>query len=446
MTIGAGPVVVPGGPDGNAAPGGPGRNVPPGRVAVERTGAVLLPPEPGRFGGELWNRNFRLFFIARTAALFGDGMIPVALTEGLLGAGRPASSVGYALAAWMGPLAFFVLFGGVLADRFTPRRMMIIADVLRLVGASLLAVTFAAGDPPLWSVYALSSVAGVGAALFQPGVASTVPRVAGDVQRANAVLRVSEALMTMAGPAFAGVLVGLASAGAVYAANASTFAVSGVCLFLLRLAPAPADTAVRGTMVAELVGGWREFKARSWLWGVIAIWTVYGFTVLGPMLPLTAVQVTETHGSGTYGAMMAVNGAGSVVGGLLALRLRPRRPLAAGAMALSGVGVNLVVLGLGLPVLALGAGQFVAGAVFAFWLVMWSTTVQTHVPPEALNRLHAYDVAGSLLMLAAGRALAGPVAEAVGTSEVLLAGAVINVLAVTVLLVARPIRRLERVA
>lgn len=409
-----------------------------------------LPPLAARWdddrpGSELWNRNFRLFFIARTAALFGDGMIPVALTAGLLGAGRPHSSVGFALAAWMGPLALFVLFGGVLADRFTPRRMMIIADALRLVGASVLAISFATGNPPLWAVYALSSVAGVGAALFQPGVASTVPRVALDVQRGNAVLRVSEALMTMAGPAFAGLLVGLASAGAVYAANASTFAVSGVCLFLLRLAPTPSDEAPRGTFVAELVDGWREFRARSWLWGVIAIWTVYGFTVMGPMLPLTAVEVTEAHGSGTYGVMMAVNGAGSVLGGLLALRLRPRRPLAAGAIALTGVCVNLVVLGLGMPVFALGVGQFVAGAAFAFWLVMWSTTVQTHVPPEALNRLHAYDVAGSLLMLAAGRALAGPVADAVGASEVLLAGAVINALVVGVLLAARPVRRLERI-
>ncbi|MGW3761978.1 MFS transporter [Streptomyces sp. NPDC005131] len=412
--------------------------------------AASLPPLAARWdddrpGSELWNRNFRLFFIARTAALFGDGMIPVALTASLLGAGRPHSSVGFALAAWMGPLALFVLFGGVLADRFTPRRMMIIADALRLVGASVLAISFATGNPPLWAVYALSSVAGVGAALFQPGVASTVPRVALDVQRGNAVLRVSEALMTMAGPAFAGLLVGLASAGAVYAANASTFAVSGVCLFLLRLAPMPSDEAPRGTFVAELVDGWREFRARSWLWGVIAIWTVYGFTVMGPMLPLTAVEVTEAHGSGTYGVMMAVNGAGSVLGGVLALRLRPRRPLAAGAIALTGVCVNLVVLGLGMPVFALGVGQFVAGAVFAFWLVMWSTTVQTHVPPEALNRLHAYDVAGSLLMLAAGRALAGPVADAVGASEVLLAGAVINALVVGVLLAARPIRRLERI-
>ncbi|MET9511124.1 MFS transporter [Streptomyces flavidovirens] len=392
----------------------------------------------------LWNRNFRLFFVARTVAVFGDGMVPVALAAGLLGAGRPGSSVGYALAAWIGPFAVLVLFGGVLADRFTPRRMMILADGLRLAGASVLALSFAAGDPSVWVVYGLSAVSGVGAALFQPGVASTVPRLAHDVQRANAVLRVCEALMTMAGPAFAGLVVGLSGgAGAVFAANAATFGVSGLCLFLLRLPPA-GDPVERGSLLAELVDGWHEFTSRSWLWGVIAIWTVYGLTVAGPMLPLTAVLVTEAHGSGTYGALMAVNGAGSVAGGLLALRLRPVRPLAAGAVALLGVVVNLLVLGLNMSVLALAVGQFVGGAAFAFWLVMWSTTVQTHVPPDALNRLHAYDVSGSLLMMAAGRALAGPVSETVGPERVLLAGVVVMVGVVGVLLGARPIRELRR--
>ncbi|MBT2398591.1 MFS transporter [Streptomyces sp. ISL-100] len=396
----------------------------------------------------LWNRNFRLFFVARTVAVFGDGMVPVALAAGLLGAGHPGSSVGYALAAWIGPFAVLVLFGGVLADRFTPRRMMITADALRLVGASVLAASFATGDPSVWVVYGLSAVSGVGAALFQPGVASIVPRIAHDVQQANAVLRVCEALMTMAGPAFAGLVVGLtggAGAGAVFAANAVTFAVSGIFLFLLRLPPV-GDPVKRGSLLAELVVGWHEFTARSWLWGVIAIWTVYGLTVAGPMLPLTAVLVTEAHGSGTYGALMAVNGAGSVAGGLLALRLRPRRPLAAGAVALLGVVANLLVLGLGMPVLGLGIGQFAGGAAFAFWLVMWSTTVQTHVPADALNRMHAYDVSGSLLMMAAGRALAGPVAEALGAEKVLLAGVVIMLGVVGVLLGARPIRELRRVA
>ncbi|WP_328312240.1 MFS transporter [Streptomyces sp. NBC_00442] len=398
-------------------------------------------------GPQLWNHQFRLFFTARTVALFGDGMVPVALAAGLLGAGRPASSVGYALGAWMGPFAALVLFGGVLADRFTPRRMMVVADALRLVGASVLAVSFMVldGGPPLWEVYALSALSGVGAALFQPGVASTVPRIATDVQRANAVLGVSEALMGMAGPAFAGAVAGLWGAGAVFAANAATFGVSGICLFLLRLGAAGASDVPRGGFGAELAGGWREFRARTWLWGVITVWTVYGLTVLGPATPLTAVLVTEGHGAGTYGALMAVNGAGSVLGGLLALRLRPARPLAAGALALLGVSVALLSLGLDLPVAALGAGQFTLGAAFAFWLVMWSTTVQTQVPPEALNRLHAYDVAGSLLMLAAGRALAGPVAEAFGAEKLLLVGAGLNVVAVAVLLAVPAISGLRRV-
>ncbi|MEU8528932.1 MFS transporter [Streptomyces sp. NPDC048629] len=392
----------------------------------------------------LWNRNFRLFFVARAVAVLGEGMVPVGLAAGLLGDGRPDSSVGYALGAWIGTFAALVLFGGVLADRFTARRMMIIADLLRLPGAAVLAVAFTVGSPPLWSVYALSALSGVGAALFQPGVASTIPRIASDVQRANAVLRVVESLMTMAGPALAGLLLAFSDVGTVFAVNAATFGVSALCLALMRIPALAHDRIARGSMRAELAIGWREFTARNWLWGVIAIWTVYGLTVAGPMTTLTATLVTGDHGSSTYGVLMAVNGAGNAAGGLLALRLRPRRPLAAGAVALLGLPVNLYLLGSGASVALLGAGQFIAGAAFAFWLVMWSTSVQTHVPQEALNRMHAYDVAGSLLMMAAGRALAGPVAEAVGAEHVLLVGAGIAVLVVGALLVVRPIRTLGR--
>ncbi|MFH9953421.1 MFS transporter [Streptomyces roseolus] len=410
-----------------------------------KPGADALIPLPAA-PPALWNRNFRLFFTARAAAVLGEGMVPVAFAAGLLGAGRPGSSVGYALGLWTAAFAVFVLFGGVLADRFTARRMMITADLLRLPGAALLAVAFAVGSPPLWAVYGLSVVAGVGAALFQPGVASTIPRIASDVQRANAVLRVVEALMTMAGPALAGLLVAAWNAGAAFAANAATFAVSAVCFLLMRIPPIADGGRVRGSFGSELALGWREFRARSWLWGVISIWTVYGLTVAGPMVPLTASLVTGGHGSAVYGALMAVNGAGSALGGLLALRIRPRRPLASGAVALLGLPVNLALLGLGAPVAALAAGQFVAGTAFAYWLVMWSTAVQTHVPQEALNRMHAYDVAGSLLMMGVGRALSGPVAGVVGTEAVLLAGAGIAVLVVAALLAVRPIRALPRVS
>lgn len=272
----------------------------------EATGRIPAAVEPPA----LWNRNFRLFFVARGVAVFGEGMVPVAFAAGLLGAGHSGATVGYALGGWTAAFALFVLFGGVLADRFTARRMMILADLLRLPGAAVLAVSFTLGGPPLWAVYALSVLSGVGAALFQPGVASTIPRIAPDVQRANAVLRVVEALMTMAGPAAAGVLVAVWNAGAAFAVNGATFAVSALCLALMRIAPLPSDSLRRDSLGAELVCGWREFRARSWLWGVISIWTVYGLTVAGPMVPLTASLVTEDHGSAAYGVLMAVGGRG----------------------------------------------------------------------------------------------------------------------------------------
>ncbi|PGH52656.1 MFS transporter [Streptomyces sp. Ru87] len=390
----------------------------------------------------LWNRDFGLFFGARTIAKFGDGMVPVALATGLVGAGEGTFAVSFALGAWTACFAGFVLFGGVLADRFSARRMMVLADLLRLVVTTALVFVFAAGQPVLWLVYVLSAVNGVGTGLFQPGIASTIPAVTTEVQRANAVVRVSESLMAMAGPAAAGVLAGLGGASALFAVNAATFGVSGVCLFLMRRAPAAHGDG--RSMLRDLVDGWRGFRSRTWLWSVIAVWTAYSLVVLGPMLPLQAVLITRDHGASALGTMLAVQGAGNAAGGLLAMRLRPRKPLAAGALALLGLTANVAALALGAPLPLLGAAFFAGGAGLAFWVVMWSTAVQTHVPAHELNRVHAYDVAGSVAMLAAGRALATPAAHWLGARELLLGAAALNVGVVAVLLLVPAVRGLRR--
>ncbi|MEV6104041.1 MFS transporter [Streptomyces sp. NPDC051940] len=389
----------------------------------------------------LWNRDFRCFFAARTVARFGDGMVPVALAAGLIAAGYGASAVSLALGAWTACFAGFALFGGVLADRFSPRRVMIVADLMRMAGAAVLAADFATGDPHLWLVFTLAALGGVGAALFQPGVASTIPAVAQDVQGANAVIRVSEALMAMAGPATAGVLVGFGGAGTLFSVNAGTFALSALALFLMRM-ERPRREHSR-SMAADLVEGWQEFRAHTWLWSVIAIWTGFGLLAMGPSLPLTAVVVTGEHSPTVYGVMMALLGAGDALGAVLAMRIRPRRPLFAGALALSGFAVHLLALGLDAPLWLLGASFVSAGTGFGFWLVMWFTTVQTRVSAASLNRVHAYDVMGSVTMVAVGQLLAGQAAEVFGAREVLLAGAVVTVVVMAALLSVRPVRELR---
>ncbi|RFU83342.1 MFS transporter [Streptomyces triticagri] len=391
----------------------------------------------------LWTTGFRLYFGARTSSLLGDAMLPVALSVGVLEAGYGSAGVGYALGAWMGALALCMLFGGVLADRFTPRRMMVIADAARLVIQVVMAAMFLTGHVALWAVVALQFLSGCATALFQPGVASMVPQVAEDVQRANGVLRIAESTAGVLGPALAGVLVGFSGAGIVFAIYAATYGISGGCLLGLRLKSARSDTSE--SMLRQLATGWAEFRSRPWLWGVISTFLVYGCFVAGVSLPVGTDLVVDQLGSTSFGIAMAALGGGGAIGGMVAIKVRPARPLAAGAAgwalyalfpAATAVRPSLVVLCL---------VWAAAGAGLAFWAVIWTTAVQTQVPAELLNRVYAYDVAGSLVSMALGRSLAGPLASVFGQRPLMALATVLGLLCSALLLAVPAIRQLRAV-
>ncbi|YCK41913.1 MFS transporter [Actinomadura sp. ATCC 39365] len=350
----------------------------------------------------MWTRDFVLFFTARTVSMLGSAMMPVATALGMHDAGYGATGVGLALAAWMVPMAGLILFGGVLMDRFTPRRMMVGADLARTATQAGTAALFGLGRPELWQVVALSAVAGAAAAMYTPGVAGTISRIAADVQRANATLRMSEAIMQLLGPGLAGALVGLAGVGVVFAADSAGFAVSAACLLLMRVRVARSG---EEPVLVRLREGWREFRSRTWMWSVILIWVVFGITLFGPLIPL--------------GSVLAAGGIGMF---LFALE-----PLSFAA---------------GLPLGVIMACHVVGGAGWAFWSVMWATSVQTLVPAEALNRVSAYEIGGSTMSLPVGQALAGPVAALVGSREVLGFSALVAVAGSLALLSLRPVRQI----
>ena len=414
------------------------------QAQVRRPPADAGAPDAGAPDGPaIWSRNFRLYFTARSSGLLSDAMLPVAVAAGLIGADRPLASVGYAMAFLFAPFAGLVLIGGVLADRFTARRLMITADLVNLATRVAMAWLFFTGVDRLWQLYALLVLAGTAAAMFQPGAASTVPMTARDVQGANGVLRTSEALTALLGPALAGVLAGAAATGWVMVIAAVAYGLSACCLLALRLGPPPARPA-DDRLWRNLVEGWHEFRSRSWMWGVIVIFMFFTALGYGPLMPIAAGVLVPEHGSTAYGLLNCAFGAGTVLGGLLAIRVRPQRPLRGGAFALLAFPLYPLGIVLGLPVAALAGCFLVTGAGLTFWSVMWATSVQTQVPAEALNRIHAYEVAGSVCMFPVGSALSGPAAEAFGPHAVLVVGAGVSLLAVTALLTVRPIRELRR--
>lgn len=372
---------------------------------------------------------------ARTISLLGDALMPVASA---LAIGRVygIAGVGYVLALWTASAVLVMVFGGVVADRIGARRLMIGADMVRVVTQGVVAVAFMDGAPPYALLLVTALLSGAAAGMFEPGVNGMVPLVAGDPQRANATLKIAEAVTQLAGPALAGVLIVVAGPVFVYTVDAATFLVSGVCLLLVRVAaprPEPSD------VLSDLRRGWEEFTARSWMWSVILVWVFWGVLVVGPYVPLSSQAI----GAG-YGWVMTALGLGTVLGGLVAIRLRPRRPLAAGAVALSGYVAVPLVVALGLPLPLLMAGHLLGGCALAFWSVMWSTSVQTQVAPDVVNRVNAYQVAGSVAGMAVGQALAGPVTALVEPRAFMLGSALVTVGVVAALLSIRPVRRLGR--
>ncbi|MEV6303123.1 MFS transporter [Actinoplanes sp. NPDC051861] len=408
----------------------------------------------------MWTADFIRYFIARAVSVFGDTMLTVAAALAI-GQIYGATGVGVVLAAWMLPFLGFILFGGVFSDRIGARPLMLGADLVRLIAQAVVAIAFFTGTPSMVLLVACSAVSGAAAAMFQPGVNGIVPLVSDDPHRANAVIRMANAMAELLGPVTAGLVFAFFGAGPVYALDAATFAISALCLAGLRLNKAAGqkaagqkaagqkaatgqNTATGRTTLSDLREGWHEFRARQWIWSVILVWVAYGIFLFGPLIPLGAVLVGNEMGASAYGWMQSAVGAGTVCGGVLALRLKPQRPLAAGAVAMFGFVLLPLAIATHAELPLLMAAAWVNGLVWAFWSIMWQTSVQTRVPPEMLNRMTSYEVLGSTGSLPIGQALAGPVAGVAGAERVLGTSVVVGLLGCTALLLIPAVRNLRR--
>ncbi|MFD0339980.1 MFS transporter [Streptomyces sp. NPDC127117] len=388
--------------------------------------------------------NLRRFVLARSLSRAGDAVFPIGLTAVMVEQDFGASAVGFVLGASMVPVVTLMLVGGVLLDHFQPRSPMVIADLARFALQAVLALLFLAGRPALWQILVITLCTGVAQALFQPGAGSLLKQIVqGDTQPANAAVRSAESVVSLAAPAGAGFVIAATSASVVIALDALSFAASAVLLWRIRLVVVRKPEG-RPNVRRELRVGWREFSARPWLWSTVGVFALFGLLVFGPFDVLKAVLLIERFGATTYGLLISAFSLGAVVGGMLAWWFKPARPLAVGVLSLLAFAPLPAGIACRAPLFLLALLFVMGGAANAFWAVMWATTVQSHSPPHALSRIHAYDVIGSIGLVPAGRALAGPVAAGIGASAVLLSSTAFLLLGCVALLLVPAVVRLRR--
>ncbi|MGH3744405.1 MAG: MFS transporter [Mycobacteriales bacterium] len=385
----------------------------------------------------LRGRDFRLWYAGQTLSVFGTEMVPVALTFAVLSRYHSAGAVGGVLTAETAPMVLLLLVGGVAADRVSRRSLLFGTDVVSALTQAAAAGLLFWGHWQLWQLAVVFAVQGGATGLAAPAllgmVADTVPEA--DRHQANTLRTISTAAGGIAGPALAGVLAGFGSGGLALAVNAATYAASALCLAAMTAAPPLGSSGT--SYLHDLRQGWQEFRSRSWVWAIVAQFSVFHLLVFPPVLVLGAL-VSDDHlgGATAWGATLGAFGAGSVAGGLVMLRWHPRRPLltAVGLAALFTTLCGSLALVLAEPWQV--ATALVAGAAFSVFDVLWNTALTTHIPPQLLSRVSAYDWFGSIALLPIGYAIVGPVSSWLGIRATLwLAAAVWLVLSGLVLLV-----------
>ncbi|MEU6424291.1 MFS transporter [Microbispora sp. NPDC046973] len=389
--------------------------------------------------GLLRDRRFALLLAARTISVLGTAFAPVALAFGVLGLpGATATTLSAVLTAEALPMVLFMLVGGVIADRLPRHRVMMAGESLNAAAYFCLAAMMLTGWTPLPALVTASAVSGVAAAVLFPALTGIIPDVvpADRLQTANALLGLGQNISRVAGLVLSGAAVVLLGGGWALTASGAMFAVAAVLIALLRLTPAERAAGGGHSVLAELRDGWREFVSRQWLWVVVAQFSILVMALQaahGVLGPLVAKQ--SLGGAPAWSAVLAGEAVGMIVGVVVTLRLRPRRPILVATLLTLPTAAPYVLLGLSAPLWTVVAGAFVMGVCFDIFGVLWQTTMQREIPAESLSRVSSYDALGSLMFGPLGLLLAGPVAIAVGPRPALVAcGAVIILVTLAALL------------
>jgi MFS family permease len=387
--------------------------------------------------GALAEREFRLLFLALTVSFIGSAFANIALAFAVLDLTGSKADLGYVLAARTVPMVAFLLVGGIWADRLPRHHVMVASNVLSGLSQAAIAALLFAGHAQIWQLAVLAAVNGGSSAFFFPASSGIIPETVPKplLQQANAVLRLGRNGSVIVGGAVAGFVVYATSPATGIAVDAATFLAAAALTAAMRL---PRSVHMESSnFLADLTLGWREFTGRAWLWAIVI---QFGFVnavqqgsegVLGP-----AVSKDHYHGAAGWGLI----GAAQAVG----LRLRPRRMLLVATLGFLFSAPLLFGLAVPLPLVTVLLLGVLAGIGTETFGVLWDTTMQQEIPQDRLSRVYSYDALGSFALIPLGLAVAGPVAEAIGTRATLFAAGLISLTATLAVLLVRDVRELRR--
>jgi MFS family permease len=314
------------------------------------------------------------------------------------------------------PRAVFMVVGGALSDRWSPRSLMLWSNAIRAVLVGIIAVLVLSGRIELWHLYVMAAVFGVIDALFYPAINTILPMVVDEatLPPANAVIQGSQQLAGLVGPAIAGVVVALVHTGPAFAFDALSFAVATAAIMLVvggRRPPkssAMSDAGLFDTIRAGVRYAWGDPAVRA----LIMLTAAFNFAFNGPLLvglPFLADHVLRGD-SATFGVLLSAYGGGAVAGAIAASRRVPRLGTVVLLIATCmGVALGLVGVAPNVPTAFALLGAIGLGAGFLnVHIISW---LQGRITSEMRGRVLSIVMLGSVGLAPVSYALAGAIVD-----------------------------------
>ncbi|MDR3575643.1 MAG: MFS transporter [Anaerolineaceae bacterium] len=370
--------------------------------------------------------DFRLLFTGSATSLLGDQFALIATPWLVLKLTGDPLALGIVLALEGIPRAVFMLLGGAVTDRISPRLVMLISDCIRFILTSLMAVVVFTGIVQVWMLYAFSLGFGLVAGFAIPAENSMVPMLVAeqDLQAGNSLMMGIAQLAGFVGPTVAGILIGRFSSsflgiGLAFAIDAFSFAVSALCLWWIRTGQrrpssgaAPANESVWASILAGIRYLWGDQALRLMFLVIMAV----NFLVIGPLLvgiPVLADQRLP-EGAVAFGLLMSAFSGGNLAGYLIAGSLpRPAGGVMKTILILLIAAFGIVVGSLGfIPytwldfslLLMLGLGNGYISIILFTWM-------QTRTPKEMLGRMMGLLMFASSGLVPISQAISGAVSK-----------------------------------
>lgn len=390
-------------------------------------------------------RNFRLLWIGEGISLLGDQFYLIALPWLVLSLTGNALAVGTVLATAGIPRALFMLVGGALTDRFTPRRLMIASNLARMALTGLLAVLVMTNHIQIWMLYALALLFGLADAFFFPAQTSIVPQLVGkeQLQAGNAMVQGTATLSLFIGPVLAGTMISALDNGAAhsttgialaFAVDSLSFVASITMLSLMRIAKAQAGGGkAEGSVITSIRGGlvyaWNDATLRI----VLALVAGINVLIVGPLsvgVPVIA-RMRFPEGATAFGLIMSVFGGGSLLGIVLAGILPKPSPKRLGTVLLSvmsTIGIGLAVIGVAPSMIVALVASLAIGTASGYNNILLITWLQGRISPTMTGRIMSLIMFASVGLNPISTALAGALIGINATVLLVCAGSLMTIL------------------